>query len=270
MVVLDHVPKLGALLVLRHVVAADAFAATLLEVLAVAFAVVDAVHDGAHLVAVVCAMAEHALVDRDLTAEGVVPDGRMAVLHVGQGVAEIFMASPATAVVGIKIVVVVRRAAFVRTVPVVALVLGRRALNLRAVFQGADFGSVLLVQLVLTLVHPVKIRFGLLDAVLILNLGRRALPFRGSLLRATGGEQRSRHQHRGHHHQLLSHSPSFLSLVSCGSTRKSPRAAFTVKACSPSAFKTVMNGISPPPLTGTLHDTTLPRRPYRIINHTNL
>ena len=107
MVVLDHVPKLGALLVLRHVVAADAFAATLLEVLAVAFAVVDAVHDGAHLVAVVCAMAEHALVDRDLAAESVVPDGRMAVLHVGQGVAEIFMASPATAVVGIKIVVVV-------------------------------------------------------------------------------------------------------------------------------------------------------------------
>ena len=109
----------------------------------------DGVQQGAELVIVVVAVAQHALVDGNPGAQGLVLDGEVGVFHVRQRVAQVDVAGAAAAMVRVEVVVVIRDAAAIRAVPVIALVLGGRALNLGAVLQRADLGRILSVDLVL-------------------------------------------------------------------------------------------------------------------------
>ena len=170
-VVLDHVPQLDAVAILGHVVAAQAPAAHGLEHVAVARAVVDGVQQGTELVIVVVAVAQHALVDGNPGAQSLVLDGEVGVFHVGQRVAQVDVAGAAAATVCVKIVIVIRDAAGIRAVPVVALIFGRRALNLGAILQCANLGRILGIDFVLASVDLSQTVEALIVGIRILDAG---------------------------------------------------------------------------------------------------
>ena len=80
------------------------------------------------------------------------------------------MACAAAAVVSIHVIGVVGRATFIRAIPVIALILGRRALHFGAVFKRTNLRSVLFVDFILARIALRQDSLSLFVAVGVLGL----------------------------------------------------------------------------------------------------